>query len=155
MDQQFVKLLAERGDDIRNLFNDLKSFRADLRNKVEELQALINANQYPSVERSRLWRGDTVELSDNLAYRIRVAEDLLIGIYARLDPTGWRILIFPREKGDPSKLKALLQNLEIPFKEGKYFVHSARFDYNEDLDHIRPVLQDLIDKLATSQERAE
>ncbi len=44
--------------------------------------------------------------------------------------------------------------LEISFEErqgSRRFRHPARFDYSENLDHLRPILQDLVDKLATGR----
>lgn len=154
MDQEFVKFFADRGDDVKSLFNDLKNFRIEMREKVEELRHLIDTAQHQSVETKDLWRGDIVSMSDNLYFIIRVAEDLLVGIDTRLSPQGWEIQIFPRDKGDPLKLKALLQRLNIPFEERERFTHPTHFDYDENLDQIRPVLQDVVDKLATSQENA-
>lgn len=151
MDKEFVKFLAERSDDIWSLFNDLKSLRKEMREKVQELQSLVDADQYPSVETEGLWRWETVAMFDNLYYMIRVAEDLLVGIDTHLSPHGWDIQIFARDKGDPLKLKELLQRLDIPFEEKGRFIHTTRFDYDESLDRISPVLQDIIDKLATSR----
>lgn len=161
MDQEFVKLLAERSDDVREFFNDLSSLRDELRDKVKGLQPLI-ASQYPIVEEEGLWRGDTVAMSDNLYYKIRVAQDLLVGIDTRISPHGWEIQIFARDRGDPSKLREILNHLGIPFEERERLVHPnletgrfihQHFAYNEKLNRIRSVLQNLIDKLATSQER--
>jgi hypothetical protein len=159
MNQEFVKLLADRGDDIRSLFSDMRSFRADMRSKGEELKSLINIEHYPNIEQG-FWNNNIVDMFDNLYYMIRVAEDLLVGIDVHLSPHGWEIQIFPRDKGDPSKLRALLGSLKIPFEEEergsqKRFIHPAHFAYDENLDRIRPVLQDVIDKLATNQEREE
>ncbi len=131
-----------------------------MREKVQELQILVDASQYPSVEEQGFWRWETVVMFDNLYYKIRVAEDSLVGIDTHLDPHGWEIQIFPRGKGDPLKLRALLRSLKISFEEEergsqKRFIHPAHFAYDEDLEQIRPVLQEIIDKLATSQEREE
>jgi hypothetical protein len=152
MDQKFVEFLAKRNKDIERLFNDLKSLRADLRTKVEELRDLIDTSQYRSVEVKDVWRGDIVSMSDNLYFIIRTAEDLLVGIDAKVSPNGWEIQLFARDKGDPSKLRDLLESLEIPFKEKERFVHPADFGYNANPDQIRPVLQNVVDKLATVRE---
>ncbi|HET7479479.1 MAG TPA: hypothetical protein VFJ72_08205, partial [Rubrobacteraceae bacterium] len=152
MDQEFVKFLAKRDDDIRNLFNDLKSFRIEIREKVLELRTLIDTSQHETVEVQDLWRGDTASMSDTLYHNIRVSEDLLVGVDTRLNPQGWQIQIFARSKGSTLKLKELLKRLEIPFEERERFIHPAQFDYDENLDRISPVLQDIVNKLATSQE---
>ena len=152
MDRELIKFLADRGDDVRDLFANLKRLRVEMREKVHELQTLIDASHYPSVEEEGLWRWETVAMFDNLYYKTRVAEDLLVGIDAHLSPHGWEIQIFVRDKGDPLKLKNLLQRLEIPVEEEGRFVHTSHLAYDEDLDQIRPVLQEVIDKLATYRE---
>lgn len=149
MDQEFVKFLAERDGDIKSLFNNLKSLRKEMREKVQELRDLIDTNQYPNVEEKDLWRASTVDMFDNLYFKIRVAEDLLVGIDAQLSPHGWELQIFSREKGDPSDLRVLLERLQIQVEEKERFIHSTRFAYDESLDRISPVLQNLVDKLAT------
>ena len=153
MNQEFVRFLAERDDDVKDLFANLKDFRSELREKVQELQTLVDTSRYRSVENEGLWRADTVAMFDNLYYMIRVAEDLLVGIDVRINPHGWEIQIFARDRGDPSKLEAFLEYLEIPFEENQRFIHTARFAYDENLENISPTVQDLVDKLATSRER--
>ncbi len=156
MNQEFVKLLADRGDDIRSLFSDMRSFRADMRSKVEELSSLINIEDYTNIEQG-FWRNNIVDMFDNLQYNIRAAEDLLVGIDTHVNPNGWEIRIFPRDKGDLLKLRDFLRRLEITFekREGwrRDIVYPADFAYDENLDQISPVLQNLIDKLATSHGR--
>lgn len=153
MNQEFVKLLADRGDDIRSLFSDMKDFRDDMRSRVAELRDLVVWSQYPSVEREGLWRADTVAMFDTLFHHIRVDEDLLVGVDTRLDPHGWEIRIHPRDKGDSLKLRDILQRLEIKFeKRGGWrrdFVSPAPFAYDANLEQISPILQEIIDKLAT------
>lgn len=152
MDREFVKFLAERDVDIKDLFANLKGFRTELREKVEELRTLIDTSQHQTVEVQDLWRGDTASMADTLYHNIRIAEDLLVGIDTRLNPQGWEIQIFARGKGSTSKLRDLLQRLDIPFEEEKRFIHHARFAYDEDLNQIKPIVQELIDKLATVEE---
>ncbi len=132
MDQKFVEFLAERGDDVQSLFNGLKSFRAEMRSKVRELESLIDLEGFENIEAHDAWRGDTVSMSDNLYQHIRVADDLLVGIDTHLNPHGWEIQVFARDRGDPSKLRALLESLKIPFEEEerngyKRFIHNDHF----------------------------
>ena len=155
MDQEFVKLLAARSDDVKRLFADLKSFRSELRNKVEGLESLVDASQYPNVVQY-CWRPtETVAMFDNLRHEIRVAEGLLVKVDTRINPSGWKILYSTNRKGDRLRLRGFLQKLHIPIEEEEWFIHRERFAYDKELDQIRPVLQDLIDKLATSQERED
>ncbi len=161
MDQEFVKFLAERGDDAEHLLGELMQFKDELRKKVRELGALIELEGRHNV-RQYFYR-EKIGLFDDLIHDIRVSEDLLVSIDTMLDSRGWRSFIWPQQ-GDRSTLAILLENLEIPYEEGsllipstqvRRFVHPIRFTYDENLDHIRPVLQDLVDKLAKSQEHKE
>lgn len=149
MDAAFIELLAERGDDAENLFAELLAFRNELRKKVRDLGILIDVEKYQHVKQFH-WR-ETTGLYDDLVHNIRVTEDLLVSIDTSVGPQGWDIYIWPRH-GDHSELRVLLQNLEIPFEEDVGFVHPARFAYDEALEQISPVLQDLIVKIATYQE---
>jgi len=163
MDQEFVKLLAKDNDVAENFFDELVNFKDALRKKVRELGALIDVKEHQNVEQW-FWREKT-RLYDVLVHDIHVSEDLLILIDTNISPRGWEIDIFVRgvdgdrskSSSDRSKLRDLLQRWEIPFKERQGpapFVY-ASFDYSETLNRISPVLQDLIDKPATSQEREE
>lgn len=155
MNQELVKLLADRSDDIGNLFSAMGSLRSDMRSKCEELDSLVNIERYPAIKQ-RLWRANTVNMFDNLQYdNIDVAEGLVAGIDARLSPSGWEIRIFPRV-GDYPKLRATLQHLGIKFeKRGDWraeLVYSADLAYDEDLEQISSILQEVIDKLARYRE---
>ena len=155
MNQDFVKLLADRGSDIQSLFSDMKSFRADMRSKGEELNSLVNTDDYPNVEQL-FWNNNVVDMFDNLQYNINVAEDLLVSIDTHVEPSGWEIRIFPRDKGASLKLRDTLQHLEIGFeKRGGWrrdMVYPAHFAYDENVEQISPILQEIIDKLATYRE---
>lgn len=157
MDQEFVKLLAERHDDIEGLLADLESFRIEMQEKVSELRTLIDTSQHETVEKQALWRKDRRSISYTVYHNIRVAADLLVGIDTCLNPQGWEIQIFARarNKDNTSKLRELLQRLEIPFEEGWRFIHSTHFAYDESLDNIKPVLQGVVNKIATSQKHEE
>lgn len=155
MDQELIKFLADRSDDVQDLLFKVKGFKDELRIKVQELQNLVNVSQYRSIERSELWRTGTL-LVDILYHDIRASENLLVTIEAVVTPRGWQFEIWPR-KGNPSELRGLLEDLEIQFEERpqhkKCFISPVHFDYNENLDRIGLVLQELIDKVATSKER--
>ncbi|MBA2512592.1 MAG: PD-(D/E)XK nuclease family protein [Rubrobacteraceae bacterium] len=151
MNPEFVHFLAERRDDIRRFFDDLKDFRNELRSKVQELESMINVSQHKNVNQN-LWRGPTVNMSDVLYQDISLSRDLPVAIDTVVSPHGWRIQIFVRRGGNKSKLRDLLQHLEIPFEENGRFTHTEHFAYDEDLNRISPILQNIVDKLATSQE---
>ncbi len=152
MNQEFLKLLSERSDDVQDLLTEVKSFKDELRQKVKELRDLINVEEYGNVERQDIWRGGPTTLLDVLYHNIRVAEDLLVCIHAVVTPHGWEIQIFPRFRGNPSQLRDLLQRLDIPFEEKELFIHPAHFAYDENLKQISSILQEIIDKLATYRE---
>lgn len=154
MDRKFVKFLAERDTDIEHLCADLKSFRAELREKVQKLGDLIEVEQHNAVEQDHL-RGPVRTLSDVLYQNIPLSDDLPVAIDTVVSPHGWEIKIFVRRGGNRLKLKELLERLGIPFEKGHRFTYPTRFAYDENLDQISPVLQDLIDKLATSQKHEE
>ncbi len=117
MDQKFVKLLAERSDDIKHLFAELKSFRSELRNKVEGLQNLVDASQHPNVVQY-CWRPtETVAMYDNLRHDIRVAEGLLVKVDTRINPSGWRILYSTNRKGDRSTLRGFFKDWIFQLKK--------------------------------------
>lgn len=151
MNQEFVKFLARRSDDVETFSTDLQRFRNELREKVKGLQSLVDTS-YPTV---RLGTGSRAKLSYTSVHIIKVvAENLLFHINTSISPHGWEIDFDIPRKSDYSKLSEFLQRLEIPFadRERYGFIHPAHFDYDEDLDQIRPVLQDLIEKFAKSQE---
>jgi len=149
MDQEFVELLAERHEQAESFFYELMSFKEELRTKVQELGALIKVEEYPNVIKQDVWR-QKGKLFDILYHDIRVSEDLPVVVDTIISPRGWTIR-FGLRRGDRSNLKELLQKLGIPSEEGGWHLfHPARFAYDEDLDQIRPALQDLVDKLATS-----
>lgn len=161
MNQEFVKLLAKRDDDAEHLLGELVQFKDELRKKVRELGGLIELEKHQNV-RQYFYREKT-GLFDDLVHDIRVSEDLLVAIDTIPNARGWRSFIWPRQ-GDRQRLATLLKSLEISYEEGgllipatqtKRFVHPTRFAYDEDLNRIRLVLQDLIDKIATSKEHEE
>ena len=156
MNQQFVDLLAERQEDVENLLSELREFTHELRKMVQQLKTLIDVAKHDNIHQ-RLYR-DRMSLFDDLAHDITVSEDLTVIVDTFIDPSGWYINIWPY-KGDPSKLRNLLERLEIPFQPGeepKTFDYRDAFAFNVNLDRIREVVQALVDKLATaSVESAE
>ena len=157
MDRELIEFLADRNDDVHDLLAKVKGFKDELRSKIQELQNLVDVSKYRNIEREGLWRTGTL-LVDILYYDIRVSENLLVAFEPAVNPHGWQIEIWPR-KGDRSELRNLLRDLKIQFEERpenmKCFISPVRFAYDEDLKRIRPVVQELVDKLATSQEREE
>lgn len=155
MDKEFVNFLAEQSDDIENLFTDFDRFKKELDGKVKGLQSLVDAkSRHPDIIGEGA--GRKAILAYQLHHIIKVAEDFHAHISTIVSPHGWQIEFFVERKGDRSRLRELLQHRGIQFEErDERFIHPTRFDYDEDLNEIKPVLQDLINKLATSREREE
>ena len=78
----------------------------------------------------------------------------MIAVDTIVSPEGWKVQIFPR-KGNSDKqveLQNLLTNLEIPFEEGERFTVKTCFGYEADLGQIAPVVRDIVNKLACSDD---
>lgn len=154
MNKEFVDFLAERGDDIESLSTDLQQFRNELNEKVKRLQSLVDAS-HPNIIGEGA--GPRSTLSSHLHHIINVpAEGLSVDINTIISPHGWEIEFDTKRKSDYSRLRRLLHRLEISFEEkpggkGLHFPapHSA---YDEDLESIRSVLQDLLNKIATTHD---
>jgi len=126
-----------------------------VRKKVQDLGVLIDLKEYENV-RQWFWRQKT-QLFDDLVHDIRISEDLPVVIDTVITSREWTIR-FGLRHGDrsSSRLPQLLRKLEIPFEKTEWnLAHPTHFSYDENLDNIRPFLQNLVDKLATSQEREE
>lgn len=153
MDKTFLDFLASRHSDVEAFLNEIKKFRDELRTKVAELATLIDIKAYSNV-RQWLWR-EGGSLIDILVHDIKLAPDLPVAIDTIVSPGGWEVQIFVRRGGDRTKLRNLLQRLEIPFEEGERFIFPTRFRYAEKLDQMHPVVRELVFKIADSGNAAE
>lgn len=156
MNKEFVKLLADRQEQVEPFLAGVESLKAEMREKVKELMGLIQVEKHPNVEQLKPWQEPTVPY-DDLPHNIRLFEDLVIQVETTIFPKGWEIWIHSL-KGSYSELKSLLQRLEIHFEEyeeegGVHHRDSFRHKYGESLDGISSLLQELIAKLATSQKQ--
>ncbi|CAA9316427.1 MAG: hypothetical protein AVDCRST_MAG93-5517, partial [uncultured Chloroflexia bacterium] len=154
MNKEFVTFLAERGDEIEDFDATLKQFRIELAEKAKSLRSLVDAS-HPSVG-GREGVGPWSTLSCSLHHLIDIPDDppFQASIRTIIGPRGWDIEFHTELKRDYPGLRDLLQRLEIPYEEkqgGEGFRHPAHFAYDENLDEIRPVLQGLLDKLATGR----
>ena len=59
MDQEYVKLLAERSDEVTEFLIRMKDIRDEMRGKVRDLEALIDVRGYQNVEQLP-WRPNTL-----------------------------------------------------------------------------------------------
>ena len=152
MNKEFVTFLAERGDEIEDFDAVLKQFRIELEEKAKSLRSLVDASH--SSVGGREGVGPWSTLSCSLHHLIDIPDDppFRASIRTIIGPRGWDIEFHTGLKRDHPGLRDLLQRLEIPYGEkqgGQGFRHPARFAYDANPADIGPVLQGLIDKLAT------
>jgi hypothetical protein len=151
MDEAFVKLLADRCENVEDLLRQISTFKDEIRSKITELASVTRFQGRPNV-RQWPWR-DRGRLLDVLVHEIKLSSGLLVRIDTIIRPKGWEIQIYlPSRSGNRSELCALLQRLEISCEEpsGKEerFTLPTRFEYSEKLDSIQSALQQLIVRLA-------
>jgi len=158
MDREFLTFLKSHGDDVEELLIRVRTFKEELRDRVEQLAERIDVGSYSNVKR-RFWgkqfwgKEDTESLFDILAHDISLTSGLVIAVDTVITTGGWSSAeIFVRRGGTQAELRSLLQRLEIPIEkiEGKRFFHSTRFEYAADLDRIARVVRDIVDRLAKS-----
>ena len=152
MNQEFLKLLSERQDDVENLLSELTTFTNELRDKLWDLRNLIEVGKHQHV--SHTFVRERMSVFDNLRYFI-VFEDLRVFIDTSIGPGGW-VTDICAYRGDRSKLIDILESSGISYEEKQgskdcVSIPHARFDYGENLDNIRSELQELIDKIATGR----
>lgn len=148
MNQDFVRLLSERQQDVENLLLELRSFKSELRQKVRELRGLIDVDKHHNVHQ-RFYREPT-SLFDTLAHDITLYRGLTAVVDTYVEPGGWYIYIWA-SKGDPSTLQGLLERLEMPFERESHedFRHHETFGFSEDLNRVSYAVQGAVDKLAS------
>ena len=155
MNKEFVQLLADRQEQVEPFLAGIESFKAEMREKVQELGSLIQLENHRNVKQLKPWQDPTVPYYD-LPHNIRVSKNLVIQVDTSIFSTGWEIWIHPLE-GSYLELKDFLQELKIPFEEyeeeGVLHRDNFKYKYGDNLDGVSTLLQDLIDKLATSRRR--
>ncbi len=146
MDERFVRLLSERSDELEALLGEVKGFKDELRRRVQALGALVDVGEWENV-RQWFYREGT-SLLDALVHDVRVAPDLPVYIDTTIYPSGWEVSVWLRdESGAEPRLSDLLRRLDITLEDDPEFIHS-RFAYDENLERIAPVVQDLVDRFA-------
>lgn len=157
MNKEFVQLLGDREVQVGAFLEGIESLKAEMRGKVQELRNLINVERQ-NVKQLKSWQDPTVPC-EGLPHSIRVSKDLVIQVDTSIFPKGWEIWIWPLE-GSYSELRDLLQRIEIPFEEdeedeGVLHRDSYKHKYDESLDGISSLLQNLIDTLAKRRRRSK
>ena len=158
MDPEFLGFLRSHRNDVEKFLVRIRTFKQELRKKVEELAKRIDVGSYSNVERSfwgkQFWgQKHTGSLFDILAHDISLTSGLVVAVDTVVTTSGWSSAeIFVRRGGKQSELQNLLQRLEIPIQkiDGKRLIHPTHFDIAADLDRIAAVVQDVVRKLADS-----
>lgn len=151
MDREFVKLLSERREEVEGFEAALRSFRNELRDKVRELDSLVEIEGYDEIVEQWIYRPNTW-LSYTLVHDIYVSETLPIFVDTVIGPSGWEMQISVRRGGDRSELGELLRRLQITFEENRRFICSERFDYDANTERVAQALEHLVYSLANSEE---
>lgn len=146
MNQEFVKLLGDRGDEVNKFLASINEVRAEMRGKARDLGKLVDVEPLQNVQQGD-WR-PTIPLHHCLYHVVHKDEKQYVGIDAAISPGGWEIQIFPRQGVARSEVDSLLNELEIPFEDSWRCIYPKRFAYDEDLNVVAPVVKDLVEKIA-------
>jgi hypothetical protein len=140
------KFLEEREPEVVRLLDTVKDFRAELRKKVEVLQALVNVEAYKNV--TPLLCAGKGELSDTLVYKADVGEDQPVYIESWIRAKGWEIVVCHWKKGyeAPAVINALLDRFSIPHKKDGELIASS-FAYDEPVERVSRHVQEIVDKI--------
>jgi hypothetical protein len=147
MDDRFRNLLSEREEEVERFLGEIKAFKDELRGKVRDLGGRVEVGEHDNV-RQWYWREPT-SLYDDLGHDISVSGHLPVVVDATIYPSGWEISMYSRGDQHRGRLVELLRRLEIPLEDERELIH-ARFAYDEDPERIAPVVQTLVEKIATA-----
>jgi len=149
MNQEWLKFILKRQEDIQGLIQQINTYRTELRNKVRDLGLQVNVSDKPYV---RQWLFRNVnELYDVLVHDIKLAGDLPIAIDTVVSATGWEIQIFLRTGGNRDKLRSLLESKHIECEEGERFIYRNKFPFDAPLESIQPHIQKIVDSLSEKE----
>lgn len=147
MNREFIELLNERGEEVEKFLASIKSFRDELRGKVRVLESLVILEGHDNVVQWK-HRGDYSPLRDVLVHDFYVDGKSKIAIDTEIRSRGWEIQFLSRPLGSREYLSEILKDAEVPFEESGSFIYPQRFDYDEDLSVIAPVVKELVRKIA-------
>ena len=146
MNQEYVKLLAERKSEVEEFLRGIKEVRDEMKGKARELGTLIDAESYQNVR-----QGDVAgSLRHALYQSVYKNDSQYVGIDTEISPSGWEIQIFPRQGVPRPEIEDLLNRLNIPFEDSWRCIYPTHFAYDEDLSRIAPVVQEIVGKLSAS-----
>lgn len=144
MNQGFVKLLAERSDEVEKFLVGIKQVRDEARGKVQKLEALIDVKDYKNVRQIPWQPNPNHSMRHFLQHQVPIDEESYVVVEPVISPSGWEIRLFyrvSRKAQNRLELERLLNENEIP-PENDPFIHPKRFAYDhEDLESIASVVQ--------------
>ena len=148
MNQEYIKLLAERSDDVEKFLKEVNEVHAELRGKVQELEALLDLDGHQNVVHIP-WKPD-VSLVHFLQTRVHTDEKSFIGVQTGISPSGWEIQIFSRGRGAPKgpNLEDLLRKLDIMLERDRRYMYPDHFDYNADVSRVALIVWEIVDKIS-------
>lgn len=164
MNQEFVKLLAQRGDEVEKFLTGIKQVRDEARGKVQRLGELIDLKEHKNVTQLPWQPNPNYYSTFLLQHRVPIDGESYVIIQPAISPSGWEIQLFYRvSRGaqDRLELEALLKENEIP-PENDPFIHPKRFAYDdknlegiatvvqEELSRISAVVQEIVDRISHS-----
>jgi hypothetical protein len=151
MNQEFVKLLAERSDEVAKFLIGLKQVRDEARGKVQRLGEQIDLKGHQNVQQLPWQPNPNHWVTYLLQHRVHIDEESYVVIEPVLSPSGWEIRLFyriPRGAQNRLELEKLLNENEIP-PENDPFIYPERFAYDdEDLKRIAAVVQEELSRIA-------
>jgi len=157
MNQEYIKLLAKRNDEVEEFLTGLRDVRAELKGKVRDFEALIDVDSHQNVQ-ALTWKPN-IPLAHFLQYRILIDEKAFIFLDTRISPSGWEIQIASFGPGAPKRpeVEDLLNKLDIGFESYRPFEKDWRciyrkypehIAYDEDLSRFAPVVKEMVDRIS-------
>lgn len=142
MNQEFVKLLAERSDEVEKFLTGIKQVRDEARGKIQRLGELIDLKEHRNVPQLPWQPNPNYYSTYLLQHRVPIDGESYVVIEPAVSPSGWWIQIFyrvSRNTQNHPELETLLNENGIP-PENDPFVHPKRFAYDENLEGIATVV---------------
>jgi hypothetical protein len=152
MNQKFVKLLADRTDEVVKFQEGVKQVRDEVRGKVQSLGELIELKGYQRIQQVPWQPNQNYRPISYLQYRVHINDESYVVVEPAISPNGWEIRLFrriPRKAQDRLELEKLLNEHKI-LPEHDLSVHPERFAYDEeDLNSIAAVVQNELSRVAS------
>jgi hypothetical protein len=150
MNQAFINLLAERGDEVATFLKGTADVRSEAKAKARALEERIDLKNHPRV-RVILWQPNpNHHLVHLVQCRVRIDEESYAVVEPFVSPRGWRIRVFYRvspKSQDHQEMQRLLDEKGIP-PESEDFIRPERLAYDEELDGVAALVEDELRRLA-------